>query len=129
LLVYFSKNRKYFRHPIPGPCDSSLGNQDYKVLLHTTLIVVHRRDNNSKDSVFHKRYCSVNVQLSRVKTLQGLYLLQPVSLSDLNGKPDKLLLQEDEGIAQLDRSTEIAWDQIESTDDFKHEQANRMRSA
>jgi hypothetical protein len=30
----------------------------------------------------------------------GLYLLQPVSLNDLNGKPDKLLVQEDERIAQ-----------------------------
>jgi hypothetical protein len=102
---------------------------DYKVqgATYDSIIVdLHRRDNNRKDSVSHKRYCSVYVQLSRVKSLQGLYLLQPVSLSDLNGKPDKLLVQEDERIAQLAKSTEIAWEQIEATAEFKYGRAYRM---
>jgi ATP-dependent exoDNAse (exonuclease V) alpha subunit len=101
---------------------------DYKVqgATYDSIIVDLHRQDNSRGSVSHKRYCSVYVQLSRVKSLQGLYLLQPVSLSDLNGKPDKLLVQEDDRIAQLARSTEIAWDQIEATDDFKYGRANRM---
>jgi hypothetical protein len=61
--------------------------------------------------------------------LQGLYLLQPVTLSDLNGKPDKLLVQEDERIAQLARSTEIAWEQIEATAEFRYGRAYRMERA
>jgi hypothetical protein len=72
------------------------------------------------------RYCSLYVQLSRVKSLQGLYLLQPVSSSDLNGKPDKLLVQEDDRIAQLARSTEIASGQIEAIDDFRYGWVNRL---
>jgi hypothetical protein len=109
---------------------TSLGivNTDYKVqgATYDSIIVdLHRRD-NGKGSVSHKRYCSLYVQLSRVKSLQGLYLLQPVSSSDLNGKPDKLLVQEDDRIAQLARSTEIASGQIEATDDFRYGRANRM---
>jgi len=60
--------------------------------------------------------------LSNISTPLGIV----VSLSDLNGKPDKLLVQEDDRIAQLARSTEIAWDQIEATDDFRYGRANRM---
>jgi len=39
-------------------------------------------------------------------------------LTDLKNKPDKLLVVEDQRIADLARSTEIAWEQIESTDGF-----------
>jgi hypothetical protein len=39
-------------------------------------------------------------------------------LTDLKNKPDKLLVFEDQRIADLARSTEIAWEQIESTDGF-----------
>ena len=64
-------------------------------------------------------YCSTYVQLSRVKSFQGLYLLRPVTLSDLNAKPDALLVQEDERIAQLAKATDTAWQKIEATDDFR----------
>ena len=108
---------------------------DYKVqgsTYDTIIVDLHRHGSNSKvskDSVYnnrHKQYCSTYVQLSRVKSFQGLYLLRPVTLSDLNAKPDALLVQEDERIAKLARSTEIAWDQIEATDNFKYGRANRM---
>jgi hypothetical protein len=39
-------------------------------------------------------------------------------LTDLKNKPDKLLVVEDQRIADLARSTEIAWDRIESTVGF-----------
>ncbi|KAN0071578.1 hypothetical protein V8E54_010174 [Elaphomyces granulatus] len=48
---------------------------------------------------------------------------------DLNGKPDKLLVQEDERIAQLARSTEIVWEQIEATAEFIYGRAYRMERA
>lgn len=90
---------------------------DYKVQGSTCDAVtldLHRQSISSRDRSSHKRYCSCYVQLSRVRSLQDLYLLQPVTLEDLNGKPDKLLVVEDQRIAQLAMSTEIAWEQIES---------------
>jgi hypothetical protein len=55
------------------------------------------------------------VQLTRVRSLQDLSLLQPVTLRDLSGKPDKLLVVEDQRIAELAMSTEIAWKELESS--------------
>jgi hypothetical protein len=45
----------------------------------------------------------------------------------LNGKPDKLLVQEDERIAQLPKSTEISWEQIEATAQFRYGRAYGCR--
>jgi hypothetical protein len=59
------------------------------------------------------------VQLTRARSLQGLSLLQPVTLADLNGKPDKLLAVEDWRIAELATSTGAAWKQIESKAGFR----------
>ena len=75
---------------------------------------LHRQSTSSKDGSSHKRYCSVYVQLTRVPSLQGLSLLQPVTLADLSGKPDKLLVVEDQRIAQLAMSTEMEWEELES---------------
>jgi hypothetical protein len=127
------ENMSVVRHQVPVTPAWAI--TDYKVQGSTydaITVDLHRRDHNSKDSVSHnkhKRYCSAIVQLSRVKSLQGLHLLQPVTLSDLNAKPDKLLVQEDERIAQLASSTEIAWELIEATDNFKYGQANRIERA
>ena len=101
---------------------------DYKVQGSTYEAVtldLHRQNITSKDGSSHKRYCSSYVQLTRVRSLQDLFLLQPVTLKDLNGKPDKLLVLEDQRIAQLTMSTEIAWEQIESSAEFRYGQASR----
>jgi hypothetical protein len=93
---------------------------DYKVqgsTYDTVTLDLHRRGNYNSES--HRRYCSNYVQLSRVKTLAGLNLLQPVTLGDLSCNPDKLLVQEDQRIARLAMCTEISWAQIESNHDFK----------
>src|SRR5436190_23853476 len=63
---------------------------DYKVQGSTydaVTLDLHRQSMGSKDTSSHKRYCSFYVQLSRVRSLQGLFLLQPVTLKDLGGKP------------------------------------------
>ena len=73
----------------------------------------------------HKRHCSCYVQLTRVRSLQDLSLLQPVTLKDLNGKPDKLLGVEDQRIAQLAASTEIEWEENESSAEFRLGRASR----
>jgi len=79
---------------------------------------LHWHSISAKDGSSHSRYCSCYVQLSRVRCLRDLYLLQPVTLRDLNGRPDKLLEVEDQRIADLASLTEIAWEQIESLPAF-----------
>ena len=80
---------------------------------------LHWENISSKDGPSHKRYCSSYVQLTRTRSLQGLSLLQPVTLKDLSGKPDKLLVVEDQRIAELAMLTETAWKQIESSPRFR----------
>jgi hypothetical protein len=86
---------------------------------------LHWQGVSSKDASSHRRYCSANVQLTRAQSLQGLSLLQPVTLSDLSGKPDKLLAVEDLRIAELAMSTEAAWQEIESRAGFRWGQGFR----
>src|SRR3954453_9708169 len=86
---------------------------------------LHGQNISSKDGSSHKRYCSSYVQLTRTRSLQGLSLLQPVTLKDLSGKPDKLLVVEDQRIAELAMLTETAWKQIESSLRFRQGQGCR----
>ena len=101
-------NMSITRHQVPVTPAWAI--TEYKVQGSTYEAVtldLHRQSTSSKDGSSHKRYCSVYVQLTRVPSLQGLSLLQPVTLGDLSGKPDKLLVVEDQRIAQLAISTEI----------------------
>jgi hypothetical protein len=91
---------------------------DYKIQGSTCEAVtldLHRQCNSSNRASSHRRYCSIYVQLSRVRSLQGLSLLQPITIDDLNCKPDSLLRVEDERIALLEKRTDVAWTVIEST--------------
>jgi hypothetical protein len=113
-------NMSITRHQVPVTPAWAI--TDYKVQGSTYEAVtldLHRQSISSKDGSSHKRYCSVYVQLTRVRSLLDLFLLQPVTLRDLNGKPDKLLIVEDRRIAQLAMSTEIAWEQIETSHEFR----------
>ena len=74
---------------------------------------------SSKDGSSHKRYCSSYVQLTRMQSLQGLSLLQLVTLKDLSSKLDKLLVVEDQRIAELAMLMETAWKLIESSPTFR----------
>ena len=89
---------------------------DYKVQSLTCDAVtldLHRKNTERRDLSSHKIYCSVYVQLSRVRSLQDLYLLQALTLEDLKNKPDKLLILEDQRLARLAESTRIAWSGLE----------------
>ena len=79
---------------------------------------LHWQSIASKGGSSHKRYCSANVQLTRARSLQGLSLLQPITLRDVNGKPDELLAVEDQRVAELAMLTEAAWEEIESGGTF-----------
>ena len=119
-------NMSVTRHQVPVTLAWAI--TDYKVQGSTydaVTLDLHRQNISSKDGSSHKRYCSVYVQLTRVRSLQGLFLLQPVTSKDLNGKPDKLLVVEDQRIAQLAMSTEIAWEQIEASPEFRYGRGSR----
>ena len=114
-------NMSVTRHQVPVTPAWAI--TDYKVQSSTydaVTLDLHRQNINSKDGSSHKRYCSCYVQLTRVRSLQGLSLLQPVTLNDFNAKPDKLLLVEDQRIAQLATSTEIAWQEVDLNAGFRH---------
>jgi hypothetical protein len=108
------------RHQVPATPAWAI--TDYKVqgaTYEAVTLDLHRQNISSKDGSSHKIYCSNYVQLSRVRSLQGLFLLQPVTLKDLSSKPDKLLLIEDQRIAELAMMTNISWEQIESSAEFR----------
>ena len=114
-------NMSVTRHQVPVTPAWAI--TDYKVQGSTYEAVtldLHQQSISSKDGSSHKRYCSCYVQLTRVRSLQGLSLLQPVTLKDFNAKPDKLLLVEDQRIAQLATSTEIAWQKVDLSTGFRH---------
>ena len=68
---------------------------DYKVQSQTlTEALLDLRDDNSirvRDT--HRKFCSFIVQLSRIRSLHGLHLLQPIQMSDLNLQPHEDMLK------------------------------------
>ena len=53
----------------------------------------------------HREYCSLYVQLSRLRTFQGLHLLQKVKIEDLRFSPDPDLIIEMERLRDLEVKT------------------------
>jgi len=103
-------NMSITRHQVPVTPAWAI--TDYKVQSLTCDAVtldLHRKNTERRDFSSHKTYCSVYVQLSRVRSLQDLYLLQALTLEDLKNKPDKLLILEDQRLARLAESTRMAW--------------------
>src|SRR5712664_2134646 len=112
-------NMSVTRHQVPiTPAWAITEHKAQGSTFDIVIVDLHWQNTGSKLDSSHKRYCSANVQLTRTRSLQGLYLLQRVTLTDLKNKPDKLIVVEDQRIGDLARTTEIAWEQIESTDGF-----------
>lgn len=84
---------------------------DYKVqgstLTHAVLDLKHDPSARGQDS--HKKYCSNYVQLSRLRTLEGLHLLQSITMEDLQFRPDERLLVEIERLRGLEQETIASW--------------------
>lgn len=57
----------------------------------------------------HKKFCSTYVQLSRLRSLRGLYLLQKLEIEDLIFRPDPQLLDEMRRLQDLERDTINSW--------------------
>lgn len=85
---------------------------DYKIQgsTLTTAILDLKDDPTSKARDHHKKYCSIYVQLSRPRSLEGLHLLQRIEMRDLQFFPNHRLLAEMERLKGLQQETIAAWD-------------------
>jgi hypothetical protein len=84
---------------------------DYKVQgsTLTTAVLDLKDDPTSKGRDHHKKFCSTYVQLSRLRPLDGLHLLQRIEMRDLQFRPDHRMLAEMERLQELQRETISAW--------------------
>ena len=84
---------------------------DYKVQASTlgTAVLDLKHDPSARGQDAHKKYCSNYVQLSRLRSLEGLHLLQSITMEDLQFRPDERLLIEIERLRGLERETIASW--------------------
>jgi hypothetical protein len=74
------------------------------------MAVLDLKDNPTiKGQTEHKKFCSMYVQLSRLQSLHGLYLLQRIEMKDLKFRPHEDLLAEMERLHKLEEETIHAW--------------------
>jgi hypothetical protein len=84
---------------------------DYKVQGATlnSVILDLKDDGKSRRQDSHREYCSTYVQLSRLRSLKGLHLMQPIVMSDVAHKPDPQLLEEMRRLQALQQETLRRW--------------------
>ena len=84
---------------------------DYKVQGSTliTAVLDLKHDPSARGQDAHKKYSSNYVQLSRLRSLEGLHLLQSITMEDLQFRPDERLLIEIERLRGLERETIASW--------------------
>ncbi|KAN0069634.1 hypothetical protein V8E54_011940 [Elaphomyces granulatus] len=58
----------------------------------------------------HRRFYSFIPQLSRIRSLDGLHLLQPIQMSDLNLQPHEDMLSEMSRLQTLEGQTLESWE-------------------
>jgi hypothetical protein len=84
---------------------------DYKVQgsTLTDAVLDLKHDPSARGQDAHKKYCSNYVQLSRLRSLEGLHLLQSITMEDLQFRLDERLLIEIERLRGLERETIASW--------------------
>jgi len=84
---------------------------DYKVQGSTLKIAILdlKDESNAKNQSEHKKFCSINVQLSRLQSLDGLYLLQKIDMKDVRFRPHEGLRAEMERLHKLEKETIATW--------------------
>jgi len=97
------------------PICPAFGLTDYKIQGSTLIkAILDLKDNSSlKGQNCHKKFCSLYVQLSRLRSLNGLHLLQKIDMKDLQFRPDDALLAEMERLRTLEQETIAAWEKEE----------------
>ena len=94
------------------PMSPAFALTDYKVQGSTyqnAVLDLSWRSKAVGENASHKRYCSVYVQLSRLRSLKGVRLLQPVTFNDVNNKMHPQLYKEDSRLEQLAAETIRSW--------------------
>ena len=95
-------NMSIRRHQAPVSPAFSL--TEYKVLGWTyrkAVLDLSQRSQARGDNAKHKRYCSFYVQLSRLQSEEGVQLLQPLTLRDINYQMHPQLREEDRRLERL----------------------------
>lgn len=84
---------------------------DYKVQGSTlsAAILDLKNDPTRRGQDSHRKYCSLYVQLSRVRSFSGLHILQNIDIEDLQFTPDPQLLTEMERLQNLQNETLFSW--------------------
>lgn len=84
---------------------------DYKVQgsTLTTAVLDLKHDPSARGQDGHKKYCSTYVQLSRLRSLHGLHLLQRLDMEDLAFRPDARLIVEMARLCTLQQETMASW--------------------
>ena len=84
---------------------------DYKVQGSTlkTAVLDLKNDPSARGQDKHKKFCSMYVQLSRLRSLSGLHLLQRIDMSDLEFRPHEGLVVEMERLHELEQETIVLW--------------------
>jgi hypothetical protein len=80
---------------------------DYKVQGSTldSVILDLRDDPTIRGGDRHQRFCSTYLQLSRLRTRDGLHLLQEIKMKDVPFEPDPRILAEMQRLQELQRMT------------------------
>ena len=84
---------------------------DYKVQgsTLTTAVLDLKNDPTARGHDKHKKFCSMYVQLSRLRSLSGLHLLQKIDMNDLEFRPHDDLVAEMGRLHQLEQETLASW--------------------
>jgi hypothetical protein len=84
---------------------------DYKVQASTltTAVLDLKNDPTARGQDGHKKYCSTYVQLSRLRSLHGVHLLQRIDMQDLRFQPDDQLKVEMARLYTLQQETMASW--------------------
>ena len=84
---------------------------DYKVQgsTLTTAVLDLKHDPSARGQDGHKKYCLTYVQLSRLRSLDGLHLLQSITIEDLQFRLDERLFIGIEKLRGLERETIASW--------------------
>ncbi|KAF4210355.1 hypothetical protein CNMCM5878_004518 [Aspergillus fumigatiaffinis] len=87
---------------------------DYKVQGSTldSAILDLRDDPTIRGRDRHQKFCSTYVQLSRLRSLEGLHLLQQIEMKDLQFEPDPRILAEMQKLQELQRTTIEEWENL-----------------
>jgi hypothetical protein len=84
---------------------------DYKVQGSTleAAILDLKDDPTIRGQDRHRKYCSMYVQLSRLRSSKGLHLLHKLDMQDLRFTPDPRLITEMQRLQKLEEETIAAW--------------------